>query len=80
MTNENEKVAEEVVEKAAEEVAVEKVAEAVEPVEKAEMPQDLAHHKTEETDNLVKAERPADDFMKDHDLDKETHGKTEEVQ
>ena len=40
-----------------------------------EQKQDLTHHKTEETDNLVKAERPADDFMKQNDLDKETHGK-----
>jgi hypothetical protein len=43
-----------------------------------EQTQDLAHHKTEETDTLVKAERPADDFMKSNDLDKETHGKAKE--
>lgn len=47
-------------------------------VEKAEMEQDLAHHKTEETDTLVKAENPADDFMKSKELDKETHGHKEE--
>jgi hypothetical protein len=40
--------------------------------------QDLTHHKTETTDVLVKAERPAEDFMSQHDLDKETHGKKEE--
>lgn len=43
-----------------------------------EQPQDLTHHKTESTDTLVKAERPAEDFMRQHDLDKETHGKKEE--
>ena len=43
----------------------------------ADQKQDLTHHKTEETDNLVKAERPADDFMKQNDMDKETHGKKE---
>jgi hypothetical protein len=47
-------------------------------VEKAEMVADLAHHKTEETDNLVKAERPSDDFMDSHKLDREDHGKSEE--
>lgn len=49
-----------------------------EKIEKAEMPQDLTHHKTEETDTLVKAENPADDFMKEKELDKETHGKASE--
>ena len=48
-----------------------------EQVEKAEMDQDLAHHKTQETDVLVKAENPADDFMQQKDLDKETHGKAQ---
>ena len=48
-------------------------------VKKAEdQPQDLSHHKTEETDELVKAERPADDFMDSHRLDRETHGKKKE--
>lgn len=42
-----------------------------------EQPQDLAHHKTAETDTLVKAEHPADDFMRSKDLDKETHGKAQ---
>lgn len=41
-------------------------------------PQDLTHHKTEETDTLVKAAEPADDFMRHNDLDKETHGKADE--
>lgn len=50
----------------------------LEEIEKAEMPQDLAHHKTQETDTLVKAENPADDFMKSKELDKATHGKASE--
>ena len=44
----------------------------------AEQKQDLTHHKTEETDVLVKAEAPADDFMQKNDLDKKTHGKISE--
>lgn len=49
-----------------------------ETIEKAEdQKQDLTHHKTEETDVLVKAENPADDFMKQNDLDKSTHGKVQ---
>lgn len=50
----------------------------LEEIEKAEMPQDLTHHKTQETDTLVKAENPADDFMKSKELDKTTHGKASE--
>ena len=46
--------------------------------QKEEQPQDLTHHKTQETDVLVKAENPSDDFMKYNTLDKETHGKLEE--
>lgn len=42
---------------------------------KEEMNQDLTHHKTEETDVLVKAENPADDFIREKRLDPETHGK-----
>lgn len=49
------------------------------PIKKAEMTQDLTHHKTQETDTLVKAERPADDFMKYNQLDKETHGKSKDA-
>jgi len=50
-----------------------------EEVKKAEpQKQDLAHHKTEETDNLCKAENPADDFMDQKQLDRETHGKKKE--
>lgn len=40
-----------------------------------EQKQDLKHHKTEETDNLVKSERPSDDYMDSHEMDRETHGK-----
>lgn len=46
--------------------------------EPKEQPQDLTHHKTEETDNLVKAENPDESFMNQKDLDKETHGKKKE--
>jgi hypothetical protein len=46
--------------------------------EKAGQTQDLTHHKTQETDTLVKAERPADDFMKYNQLDKETHGRSKD--
>lgn len=48
-----------------------------EQTEKSEQPQDLTHHKTQETDVLVKAENPADDFMRTKELDKETHGKAQ---
>lgn len=44
-------------------------------VECPDQPGDLKHHKTTETDTLVKAERPSDDFMDSHDLDKDTHGR-----
>ena len=47
-------------------------------LEKAEdQQQDLVKHKVEETDNLAKAEHPADDFMDSRKLDRETHGKAE---
>ena len=45
---------------------------------KEEQAVDLGHQKPEETDNLQKSERPADDYMESRDLDKETHGKKEE--
>ena len=43
--------------------------------EKKEQQQDLTHHQTSETDELVKSAEPSDDFMKQKGLDKETHGK-----
>ena len=46
--------------------------------QKAEQAQDLIHHKPQETDTLVKAERPADDFMSYNQLDKDTHGKAKD--
>lgn len=45
---------------------------------KEEMTQDLTHHKTEETDELVKAAEPSDDFMRERRLDKDTHGKVKD--
>ena len=37
--------------------------------------QDLSHQKPEETDNLNKSERPADDYLKSRELDADTLGK-----
>lgn len=37
--------------------------------------QDLNWQHPEESDNLQKSERPNTDYMKDRDLDPETHGK-----
>jgi len=45
------------------------------PEQEKEMPQDLKHHRPEETDELAKSEHPADDFMDSKQLDRETHGK-----
>lgn len=42
---------------------------------KEEQSQDLTWQTPEETDTLVKAERPADDFMDSNELDRSTHGK-----
>lgn len=47
------------------------------PEQKPEQSQDLTHQKPEETDNLQKSERPSDDYMDSHGLDRETHGKKE---
>lgn len=44
------------------------------PKEKPQEP-DLKHQKPEETDNLQKSERPDAEYMKDHELDPDTHGK-----
>ena len=43
-----------------------------------EQDQDLDYQKPEETDNLQKSERPADDYMDSRGLDHETHGKKPE--
>lgn len=43
--------------------------------EDKEQPQDLLHQKPEETDNLNKSERPADDYLKSRELDPKTLGK-----
>lgn len=48
------------------------------PEQKPEQSQDLTHQKPEQTDNLQKSERPSDDYMDSHNLDRETHGKKEE--
>jgi hypothetical protein len=44
-----------------------------------EMVQDLKWQKPEESDNLQKSERPADDYMDSRGLDRDTHGKKDEV-
>ncbi len=44
-------------------------------IDNKEQLDDLAHQKPEETDNLQKSERPSDDYMDTHELDRETHGK-----
>ena len=44
-------------------------------MEKEKQDQDLIKQKPEETDNLQKSERPADDYMASRGLDPETHGK-----
>lgn len=56
--------------------AVKKREESMKPDEKEEQKQDLNHQKPEETDNLSKSERPADDYLKSRALDPETLGKS----
>jgi len=47
-----------------------------EKIEKAgDQDQDLTDQKPEESDNLQKSARPADDYMDSHGLDRDTHGK-----
>ena len=45
---------------------------------KKEQQQDLAHQKPEETDNLQKSERPADDYCDSKKLDRDTLGKSKD--
>jgi len=46
--------------------------------EEEDQPQDLAHQKPEETNNLNKSERPSDDYLDSRGLDHDTLGKKED--